>query len=155
MVNQKITQHSFKKDKYVNASGGNSHFLDIYCSKCNQHIALYQKDGRGRLIRMYLDRIFEPQKFLLLQSKISSKTKMPNLKCPKCNALIGTPMIYKAEKRLAFRLIRGSFVKKKSDGTYPPPHQNQSYEKREKDSWHLFWRLGFHELSVFLWLDYI
>jgi len=116
MVYQKTIQHALKKDKYVNARGGNSHFLDIYCSKCNQHIVLYQKDGHGRLLRIYLDRIFEPQKFFLLQSMIGSTTEMPNLKCPKCNALIGIPMIYKAEKRLAFRLIRGSFVKKKSEG---------------------------------------
>lgn len=129
MVDQKTTQHSLKKDKYVNARGGNSHFLDLYCSKCNQHLVLYQKDGRGRLLRMYINRIFEPQEFSLLQSRVDSKVEMPNLKCPKCNVLIGTPMIYEAEKRLAFRLIHGSFVKKKSDGVYPPSHQNQSHEK--------------------------
>lgn len=133
MVDQKTTQHSLKKDKYVNARGGNSHFLDLYCSKCNQHLVLYQKDGHGRLLRMYLDRIFEPQELTLLQSRISSKTEMPNLKCPKCNALIGTPMVYEAERRLAFRLIHGSFVKKKSDGVYPPSHQNQSHEKGGSD----------------------
>ncbi len=31
-----------KKDKYVRPRGGNSHFLDLYCSKCNRHLALYQ-----------------------------------------------------------------------------------------------------------------
>ena len=129
MVDKKTTQHSLKKDKYVNARGGNSHFLDLYCSKCNKYLVLYQKDGHGRLLRMYLDRIFEPQEFPLLQSRIGSKTEMPNLKCPKCNALIGTPMVYEAERRLAFRLIHGSFVKKKSDGVYPPSNQNQSHEK--------------------------
>ncbi len=133
MVDQKTTQHSLKKDKYVSVRGGNSHFLDLFCSKCNQHLVLYQKDGHGRLLRMYLDRIFEPQEFPLLQSRISSKTEMPNLKCPKCNALIGTPMIYEAERRLTFRLIHGSFVKKKSDGVYPPSHQNQSNEKGGSD----------------------
>ncbi|MBI3458891.1 hypothetical protein HY061_01350 [Candidatus Azambacteria bacterium] len=129
MADQNITQHFFKKDKYVNARGGNSYFLDLFCSKCNQHFALYQKDGHGRLLRMYLDRIFAPQELAFLQSKMSDKTEMPNLKCPECNALIGTPMVYEAERRLAFRLIHGSFRKKKSDGVYLPSHQNQSHEK--------------------------
>ncbi len=133
MTDKKTTQHSLKKDKYVNTRGGNSHFLDIYCCKCNQHLVLYQKDGHGSLLRMYLDRILEPQEFLLLQSKVGSKIEMPNLKCPKCNVLIGTPMLYKAEGRLAFRLVRGSFAKKKSEGVYPPLHQNQSHGKGEGD----------------------
>ncbi len=133
MADQNTTQHSLKKDKYVSTRGGNSHFLDLFCSKCNQHFALYQKDGRGRLLRMYLDRIFAPQELVLLQSKMSNKADMPNLKCPKCSALIGTPMVYEAERRLAFRLIHGSFVKKKSDGVYPPSYQNQSHEKGGSD----------------------
>jgi ribosomal protein S27E len=133
MAEQKTTQHSLKKDKYVNARGGNSHFLDLFCSKCNQHLALYQKDGRGRLLRMYLDRIFEPQELSFLHSRIGNKAGMPNLKCSKCGALIGTPMIYEAERRLAFRLIHGSFVKKKSDGVYPPTQQTQNTEKGGSD----------------------
>lgn len=132
MADQKTTQHSLKKDKYVNTRGGNSHFLDLFCSKCNQHLALYQKDGRGRLLRMYLDRIFEPQELSLLQSKIGSKAEMPNLKCPKCGVLIGTPMIYEAERRLAFRLIHGSFVKKKNDDVYPPAQQTRNTHNTEK-----------------------
>ena len=119
MADQKTIQHSLKKDKYVHARGGNSHFLDLFCSKCNQHLDLYQKDGHGRLLRIYLDRIFEPQETSLLQSRIGGKAAIPSLKCSKCGTLIGTPMIYEAEKRLAFRLIRGSFIKKKSSGVYP------------------------------------
>lgn len=133
MADQNTTQHSLRKDKYVSTRGGNSHFLDLFCSKCNQHFALYQKDGHGRLLRMYLDRIFAPQELALLHSKMSNKADMPNLKCPKCAALIGTPMVYEAERRLAFRLIHGSFVKKKSDGVYPLSHQNQSHEKGGSD----------------------
>ena len=129
MMNQKTIQHLLKKDKYVSARGGNSHFLDLYCSRCNQHFALYQKDGYGRLLRIYLDRIFEPQGLSLLQSRVNSKIEVPNLKCQKCGALIGTPMIYEPERRLAFRLIHGSFVKKKSGGIYPPFYQTQSHEK--------------------------
>ncbi len=136
MQNQKTTkQHTLKKDKFVNARGGNSHFLDLYCSKCNQYLVLYQKDGHGRLLRMYLDRIFEPQEFSLLQSMVGSKAGMPNLKCSKCGVIIGTPMIYEAEKRLAFRLIHGSFVKKKSEGVYSPVSKpkNSNGKTYEKD----------------------
>jgi hypothetical protein len=120
MKDQNKTQYYFKKDKYVNHRGGNSHFLDLFCSKCNQYFALYQKDGPGRLLRMYLDRIFAPRELSILQSKINNKNDVPNLICPKCGALIGTPMIYEAENRLAFRLVYGSFIKKKSHGVYPP-----------------------------------
>jgi len=120
MAEQNPIKHSLKKDKYVNSRGGNSYFLDLFCSRCGQHFALYQKDGRGRLIRMYLDRIFAPQELAFLQLKMSDKADMSNLKCTKCSALIGTPMIYETERRLAFRLIHGSFVKKKGSGMYPP-----------------------------------
>jgi hypothetical protein len=57
---------------------------------------------------------------------------MPNLKCSKCGALIGTPMVYEAERRLGFRLIHGSFVKKKSEGVYPPSHQTQNVQDTKK-----------------------
>lgn len=120
MADQNVIKHSLKKDKYVSARSGNSHFLDLFCSECNQHFALYQKDGHGRLLRMYLDRIFEPHDIAFLQSKVSNKASMPNLVCLKCGKLIGTPMVYEAERRLAFRLVHGSFVKKRSDGVYPP-----------------------------------
>lgn len=133
MVEQKTTQHLLKKDKYVNARGGNSHFLDIFCSKCNQPLVLYQKDGHGRLLRMYLDRIFEPQELSFLHSRIGDKAGMPNLKCSKCGALIGTPMIYETERILAFRLISDSFMKK-SGGVYPPAQQTKKKDHYDKKS---------------------
>ena len=132
MDEQKITQHTFKKDKYATARGGNSHFLNLYCSRCGQHFALYQKDGHGSLIRLYLDRIFDPKELSELQFKSVEKRDMPNLKCSKCGSLIGTPMVYEFERRLAFRLIRGSFVKEKSEGIYPPSRQNQSFQNAKK-----------------------
>ncbi len=120
MPDQKSIQHRFKNDRYVNARGGNSHFLDLYCSKCGQHLALYQKDGRGSLLRTYLDRFFEPQELSALQFKYGNKNDVPSLKCSSCSALIGVPMLYERERRLAFRLLYGSFVKVKSRGVYPP-----------------------------------
>jgi ribosomal protein S27E len=114
-----IIQHKLKKDGYARERGGGSEFLDIYCSSCQSHIALYQKDGSGSLLRMYLDRIFEPENLANLQDSFS-KSSLPSLRCSSCETLIAVPMVYKLENRLAFRLIRGSFFKRKSDGTYPP-----------------------------------
>lgn len=121
MTDENHKKHDPKKDRYSKARGGNSRFLDIICSTCNSHVALYQKDGPGALLRMYLDRIFEPSALASLQHQSGGKKDLPNLQCPKCRTLIGTPMVYELESRLAFRLVRGSFAKKNSDGTYPPP----------------------------------
>ncbi len=121
MTDENHKKHDSKKDRYSKARGGNSRFLDIFCGACNSHVALYQKDGPGALLRMYLDRIFAPVALAILQNQGDSKKDIPNLQCPKCRALIGTPMVYESENRLAFRMIRGSFTKKNSDGTYPLP----------------------------------
>lgn len=121
MANDETKKHRFKKDRYSKARSGSSRFLDIFCCACSSHIALYQKDGHGALLRMYLDRIFAPPAPAALQHQGGGKKDIPNLQCPKCRALIGTPMVYELENRLAFRIVHGSFTKKNSDGTYPPP----------------------------------
>lgn len=118
MTNTPI-QYTLKKDRYARSRGGNSHFLNLYCSKCNCHLALYQKDGHGSLLRLYLDRIFAPKDLYELQFQGNSKGDLPSFKCSNCQTLIGVPMIYEPENRLAFRLIQGSFAKKKGDGKYP------------------------------------
>lgn len=66
-------------------------------------ILLYQKDGLGILKRLYLDRIIIP---------LSLADGNKNLICKKCNALLGIPMIYQKEKRLAYRLFSGAVEKK-------------------------------------------
>ncbi len=86
------TTHKFKKDRYSRDRGGNSQFLDLYCSNCNQHILLYQKDGPGSLMRLYLDRIFDPQELSVLQTNCKTKSDVPNLTCPNCKQLVATPM---------------------------------------------------------------
>lgn len=101
---------TFKQDKYKKARGGYSRFLEIKCEKCSNPIALYQKDGSGPLKRMYVDRIFSPEKLVKLQN-VAIK-KIPNLTCQKCKEIIGIPYIYKKEGRPAFRLFEGSVTKK-------------------------------------------
>lgn len=120
MTNNAPSRYIFKNDRYSKARGGNSNFLNILCSACNSHVLLYQKDGPGALIRTYLDRIFAPPELAALQYAGGGKKDLKSLQCAKCHALIGIPMVYELENRLAFRMVRGSFIKKRSDGVYPP-----------------------------------
>lgn len=99
-----------KQDKYRKARGGHSRLLDVHCAKCSEHLFYYQKDGPGILKRTYLDRICNSAKFENLQHL--SLDKIPQLVCPKCDEHIGTPIIYKKENRLAFRLFEGAVSKK-------------------------------------------
>jgi len=110
--------HTPKKDRYARARGA-SQFWDLWCVSCQHHLALYQKDGPGALLRLYLDRIFAP----LPQSNWQKKSDLkdvPALKCANCGTLIAVAMIYRPERRLALRLIPGTFTKVRSNGTYPP-----------------------------------
>lgn len=98
-----------KKDKYKSARGGYSRILDIYCRKCMSLVLVYQKDGPGGLRRLYLDRIFAPQSLVDLQFKDLKDIKP--LKCNKCDLILGTPYLYKKEKRKAFRLYQDYIIK--------------------------------------------
>ncbi|MBI5045320.1 MAG: hypothetical protein HZC02_05350 [Candidatus Levybacteria bacterium] len=100
----------FKSDKYKKSRGGYSRLLDIQCGKCGRHLLLYQKDGPGILKRMYLDRIFESDKYSGLEN--SSLKSIPQLICSECKTIIGIPFIYEKENRLAFRLFVGGIVKR-------------------------------------------
>ena len=101
-----------KKNRFTKARGGSSKLLVLSCAKCGNEIVNYQKDGIGTLLRLYLDRIRGPRELLNSIESVHEKSTMPNLVCDHCSALIGVPMIYEVENRLAFRLIRGSFSKK-------------------------------------------
>jgi len=103
-IKDKIMNQKFINDKYRKTRGGHSRFLDICCEKCGHHVCFYQKDGPGILKRMYKDRILG----------LKNTTKMV---CPGCKQVLGVSIIYKKEKRPAFRLFVGAVVKKivKSD----------------------------------------
>ena len=102
-------------DKFRSVRGGKAVMLDVYCSKCSTKVLWYQKDGIGNLRRCYLNRIFAPPELEQLQKNpaIQETKDMPNLSCPSCHSVIGTPMRY-SDGRLAFRLIPRSFYKKHS-----------------------------------------
>lgn len=94
-----------KKDRFYKNRGGNAQILKIICSNCHYFVASYQKDGSGKLLRMYFDRI-------LYYNSISENLNDKKLFCPNCKNTIGIGFVYKVEKRRAFRLIKGSFKKK-------------------------------------------
>ena len=86
--------------------------LDLFCSHCDSHIVLYRKEGSGNLVRLYLDRILQPKSLSKLKS-IGKKSDLPPLVCPQCGILVGVPMVRGADHRPAYRLIKGSFKRKK------------------------------------------
>ncbi len=106
-----------KKDKYFRARGSTTRLLDIHCAGCNTFVLQYQKDGVGNLLRCYLNRIIVPPKLADLQVAplINEPRDMPNLVCPHCKSIIGTPMRYD-DGRLAFRLVKGAYSKKIAKG---------------------------------------
>jgi ribosomal protein S27E len=105
-----MSHFTLKKDKYKSARGGHSRLLNIHCYKCNNLILVYQKDGPGNIRRLYLDRIFSPEKLVGLQ-KQSIKSISP-LKCPKCGFVVGFPYVYEKEHRKAFRVFQDALTKK-------------------------------------------
>ena len=100
-----------KKDKYWRDRDSTNIIIDIVCVNCNNSVFLYQKDGRGNLYRAYLNRIVAPEEIASLQDKIVSVKQMNPLLC-KCGKMIGIPMDH-WEGRLAFRLIKGAYAKKR------------------------------------------
>ena len=109
----KMVRYRLKNDRSRKDRGGDAQFLALSCASCNAKLLLYQKDGRGNLLRLYLNRIFAPSRLAELQNKgIQRPQDMKNLNCPECGNLIGTPMRH-LDDRLAYRLKRGSFSKEK------------------------------------------
>lgn len=103
-------KYKLKKDRFKSTRGGYSRIINVLCRKCNNSIAIYQKDGPGNLRRMYLDRIYEPENLANLQAK--DIKNIDALKCQQCNELIGIPYIYEKENRKAFKLFQDSVIKK-------------------------------------------
>ncbi len=104
-----------RMDSHRLARGRTAKLVDVACKACGAKVLVYQKDGPGWLKRCYLDRILDPPEYETLQHRrrIRGPEDMPNLVCLKCGGLIGTPVRHK-DSRLAYKLIRGSFIRKKS-----------------------------------------
>lgn len=102
-----------KTDRFRKRKGGTARLLDVFCNVCHGRVLLYQKDGTGRLLRCYLDRIFAPPQFEQLQhnSSVLAPQDLPQLSCTACGTVIGTPVRH-SSGRLAFLLRQGFFFKK-------------------------------------------
>ena len=112
--------YKLRKDRFTKARGGSSQFVIIQCASCQAAILLYQKDGQGQLIRLYLDRIYAPTKLAELQDTVASKTALSSLYCSNNHQkLLAVPMLYKPEKRLAYRLLRGAVHSRENPGYFP------------------------------------
>ena len=105
---KKTQKRKFKNDSYTKSRGSPA-MLIMSCADCQSYIMHYQKDGPGLLKRCYLDRIHSPEFLKKRQYEPFDKKTFPKLKCPSCQTVIGTPMIYEKEKRSAYHLRQGFF----------------------------------------------
>ncbi len=106
-------EFKIRNDKYRRKRGGTSTMYVIKCAECGDNVLIYQKDGVGALVRMYLDRILWPDNLINLDRKINSTKDFSALICQRCGNIIATPMLYKKEHRYAWRIKRGSIKKKR------------------------------------------
>ena len=106
-----------KKDAYRRVRGGKAVMLDVCCSKCNTKVLWYQKDGVGSLQRCYLNRIFAPKEMEKLQKdpNIKEPKDMPNLVCPSCNTVLGSPMRH-SDGQAGIQAEAGLCVQEKEQG---------------------------------------
>ncbi len=109
---------SIQRDKYSERREGKSNVYEIACANCDTPLMIYQKDGKGSLIRCYVDRIFAIDNIEGLNKDEDESNpevdlnQINNITCNNCHTLIGTSMIYKPEKRPAFHMIKGAFSRK-------------------------------------------
>jgi hypothetical protein len=118
-------QYKPRQDKFTEARGGWSTLLSIFCAQCKTEVLLYQKDGPGELKRMYLDKIIAPDALAGRVAVYSETSGMDKLSCPQCNSLMGIPMVYEKENRLAYQVAEGWVIEKiNKDGKFPSASDN-------------------------------
>jgi hypothetical protein len=77
------------------------HFIMVSCGYCKTDFALYQKVGKGVLLRMYVERIVE--------SAVDLSPKPGALFCPACHEQLATRVTLKRKNKEAYIMIRGAF----------------------------------------------
>lgn len=104
-----ISGFKTKKDSYAK-SRGPSKLLYIACATCHEPAFVYQKDGSGRLLRMYADRILWPPELVEEQKTVTAGNvrQAGVLACRSCANTIGIPMVYEPESRPAYRVQPGT-----------------------------------------------
>ncbi len=79
--------------------------LLICCGYCKTDIAVYQKVGKGNLLRMYIERI--------VHSAIDLSRVPGALFCPNCRQQLATRTFFKNKAKTAYIMVRGAFNAKK------------------------------------------
>ncbi|QQS18135.1 hypothetical protein IPL68_05885 [Candidatus Saccharibacteria bacterium] len=99
-----------RRDSYSRTRGGKSTILYLSCSNCKEPTLVYQKDGPGKLLRCYADRILWPPDLVDRLDAITPETikTVGVIACEGCMQVIGTPTVYRREDRSAFRVMPGS-----------------------------------------------
>jgi ribosomal protein S27E len=107
-----------KKDRYAKSRGGPSKFLYISCGNCESPTMVYQKDGPGRLLRWYADRIAWPPELVEERADLTAETvrQAGSLACTACANVLANPMVYEPENRAAYRIIPGAVHAYRSAG---------------------------------------
>lgn len=77
-----------------------SRTLLILCGYCKTDIALYQKVGKGSLLRMHIPRI--------IKSSVDLSQKPQELICPNCKKLLATKITFRKDKE-AYKMIRSTY----------------------------------------------
>ena len=88
------------KNPYNRRVRGGSTML-ICCGYCKNDIALYQKVGKGILLRMYLDRV--------IKSSVDLSRKPGALFCPHCHKHLATRVTLRRKNKEAYIMKRGTF----------------------------------------------
>lgn len=96
-----------RRDRFYKTRGGTATLLRIQCSRCASEVCVYQKDGNGQLLRLYWDRVLV-SRCSAAHEPGATRDDMTPLACNTCGLLIGIPMVYIREDRLAWRLSPGS-----------------------------------------------
>lgn len=84
-----------------------SHILFVSCGYCKTDIAEYQKEGRGNLLRMHINRI--------KRSSIDMSQPKKALICPNCKERLGTRITLKRGNKQVYRMIRSAFNTRERD----------------------------------------
>lgn len=78
-----------------------SFLLKISCGQCKEEFAVYQKVGRGNVLRMYVPRITE--------CAVDLASLPQKLYCPHCKQHIADRIELKEGSQIAYRMKRSSF----------------------------------------------
>ena len=94
-----------KKDKYYKKRGGTHKIYKIHCNGCGKVLYEYQKDGKGALYRLYIDRIIgkKAKASVMIQDRL--------ITCD-CGKMIDYKYIYRKETRPAIKLFAGAITRK-------------------------------------------